>query len=236
MLSSLRLLGLLFLLVHVSGCGPSKPEQPVEIDPVDPAAQDPLWSDVIDSHTSGLVSKKTTIRVRFADDVVTEDRVGKDASAVISIRPAIRGSLTFGSRRDIVLVPDGDLTSGQRYRITLIRRRLAGIPEKLGRYQFDFRVIAQQFEVEIHGLTAAMTGDDGMVLAGVVRTADVADADVIESMLSAEFLNAAPPVRWRHSGDGKAHQFEVRELVRQVRTGHAQPAMGCERSRPRRKR
>ena len=215
MLSSLRLLGLLFLLVHVSGCGPSRPEQPVEIDPVDPAAQDPLWSDVIDSHTSGLVSKKTAIRVRFADDVVAEDRVGEDASAVISIQPAVQGSLTFGSRRDIVLVPDGDLTSGQRYRITLIRRRLAGIPETLGRYQFDFRVIAQQFEVEIHGLTAAMTGDDGMVLAGVVRTADVADADVIESMLSAEFLNAAPPVRWRHSGDGKAHQFEVRELVRQ---------------------
>ena len=24
-----------------------------------------------------------------------------------------------------------------------------------------------------------------------------------------------PPVRWRHSGDGKAHEFEVRELVRQ---------------------
>lgn len=215
MLSSPRLLGLLFLLVCVSGCGPSQPEQPVHIDPVDPSAQDPLWSDVIDSHTSGLVSKKTTIRVRFGDDVVAEDRVGQDASAVISIEPAIRGSLTFGSRRDIVLVPDGDLTSGQRYRVTLIRRRLSGIPETLGRYQFDFEVIAQQFEVEIHGLIAAMTGEDGMVLSGTVRTADVADADVIESMLSAEFLNAVPPVRWRHSGDGKAHEFEVRELVRQ---------------------
>ena len=122
--SRLQLLGLLALLVYVSGCGPSQPEQ---LNPIDPATQDPLWADVIDSHTSGLVSKKTTIRVRFADDVVVEDRVGEDASAAFSIEPAVRGSLTFGSRRDIVLVPDADLASGQRYRVTLRRRRLAGI-------------------------------------------------------------------------------------------------------------
>ena len=204
-----RLLGLLAIFIYMTGCRPSQPE------PIDPESQDPLWADVIDSHTSGLVSKKTTVRVRFADDVVVEDHVGEDASAVISIEPPIRGSLTFTSRRDIVLVPDEDLASGQRYRVSLRRSQLIGIPETLRRYQFDFQVIAQQFEVEIHGLTADITGGDGMVLAGVLRTADVEDADVIESMVSAEFLDAAPPLRWQHSGDGKAHQFEVRELVRQ---------------------
>ena len=209
MLSSLRLLGLLFLFVFASACGPA------QLDAIDPTTHDPLWADVIDSHTSGIVSKKTTIRVRFADDVVAEDRVGDDASVAISIEPAIRGSLTFASRRDILLVPDEDLASGRRYRVSLRRSQLIGIPETLRRYQFDFQVIAQQFEVEIHGLTADITGADGMVLAGVLRTADVEDADIIESMLSAEFLDAVPPLRWRHSGDGKSHEFQVRELVRQ---------------------
>ncbi len=203
------LLSLVVAIIHAVGCGSTQPE------PIDPASQDPRWADVIDSHTSGLVSKATTIRVRFADDVVAEERVGEDASLSVNIEPAVRGSLTFGSRRDIVLVPEGSLTGGQRYRVTLSRSDLIGIPETLRDYEFDFEIIQQQFEIEVHGLTASATDDSGMVLAGVVRTADVEDADGIETMFSANFLGLDRPLEWRHSGDGKAHQFEVRELVRQ---------------------
>ena len=127
----LRVLGVLALVAYVSGCGPNQP------DPIDPATQDPLWADVIDSHTRGLVSKESTIRMRFADDIILEDRVGNDASPVLSIEPPIRGSLTHASRRDIVLVPDEDLVGGQRYVVTLRRGRLLGIPDSLDEFQFD---------------------------------------------------------------------------------------------------
>jgi hypothetical protein len=205
----LILLSLIAAVVFTTGCGSSQPES------VDPASQDPLWADVIDSHTSGLVSKSTTIRVRFADDVIPEERVGEDASTTVTVEPPVRGSLTFGSRRDIVLVPDTPLVGGQRYRVTLRRRDLVGIPERLREYAFDFAVIEQQFEIEIHGLTANADDDSGMVLSGVVRTADVERADVIETMFSARFLDADQPLQWRHSGDGKAHEFEIRRLARQ---------------------
>ena len=198
--------------IAIAGC---KRDQPA---PVDPSTQDPLWADVIVSHTSGSVTKKTLVRVRFAEDAVNEERIGKDASSVLSIEPAVPGSLTFVDPRGIVLVPSEDLTSGQRYRVTLNRRGLQNIPRALRSFVFDFEVIAQAFELELHGLRASAAGDGSMVLGGVLRTADTEDADHIEQMLVARFLGEERPIAWRHLGEGKAHEFDIGAITRQSKT------------------
>ncbi len=198
--------------IAIAGC---KRDQPA---PVDPSTQDPLWADVIVSHTSGSVTKKTLVRVRFAEDAVNEERIGKDASSVLSIEPAVPGSLTFVDPRGIVLVPSEDLTSGQRYRVTLNRRGLQNIPRALRSFVFDFEIIAQAFELELHGLRASAAGDGSMVLGGVLRTADTEDADHIEQMLVARFLGEERPIAWRHLGDGKAHEFDIGAITRQSKT------------------
>lgn len=198
--------------VAIAGCQPDQPA------PVDPATQDPLWADVIVSHTSGSVSKKAHVRVRFAEDAVSEERVGKDASSVLSIEPAVAGSLTFADPRGLVLVPSEDLSSGQRYRVTLSRRGLQNIPGALESFVFDFEVIEQAFELELHGLSASAAGDGSMVLGGVLRTADTEDADRIEQMLVARFEGEEKPIAWRHVRDGKAHEFDVGAIIRQAET------------------
>ena len=204
----LRCFVLAALIAAAVGCGPREPE------PVDPSAQDPLWASFIVAHPHGLVSKKAQVYVRFAEDVVDDEAVGRDASSVLSIEPRVPGDVRFTSRREVRLVPAEALRSGQRYRVRLRRRGLSGLPDRLVRYDFDFRVIEQELEVEVHGLSASAAADGSMVLTGVIRTADVEDADDIEQMLETLYRGRELPILWRHSGDEKAHEFEVTELDR----------------------
>jgi len=182
--------------------------------PLDPASQDPLWADVIVAHSHGLISKTASVRVAFADDVVAPSQVDGDATGALSIEPHVAGVVSFHTPREIRLVPDEHLESGQRYRVTLTKRGLRGIPESLTRYQFDFQVIEQRFEIEIGGLTA-LGGDAALTLNGSLRTADVESADAIERVLVGRFRGEEVVVSWRHSPDQKSHEFAIAGLLRQ---------------------
>ncbi len=180
------------------------------------APQDPLWSQVVNAHTSGLVSKKAKIRVLFVNDVVDEGRVGQDAASILRVDPRIKGVTTFTSPREIVLVPDQDLDSGRHFRVTVEARALSGIPKELDRYEFAFQVLEQQFEINIDGLGASAANDGEMVLEGSVLTSDVEDADRVEKMLSASFLDEPVSIEWQHNVNGKLHDFSIPGIVRQA--------------------
>jgi alpha-2-macroglobulin len=180
--------------------------------------QDPAWASFVAAHTTGLVSRKSDVRVRFVDDIVPEGDVGSSAESIVSFDPPIEGSLTFASRREIVLVPTADLKRGRYYRVSVRPRggRLAGIPSSLEPFEFVFQVIEQELEVEISGLSASEEDDTAMVLKGLVATADTADADGIESMLRATYLGAPVPLSWQHDAEGKRHEFASAGLARQA--------------------
>ncbi len=204
------LIGLVLLSGIFVTCGQRDQERP------EVAPQDPLWSQFISAHTSGLVSKKAKIRVLFASDVIDQDQLGETPGSVLRVDPHLAGIITFSSPREIVLVPEQDLESGRHYRVTIEARGLDGIPAKLDRYEFVFQVIEQQFEVNIEGLNASATTEGEMILKGSILTADVEDADPIEKMLSASYLDATLPVEWQHNADGKHHEFSVPGIERQA--------------------
>src|SRR5215471_8115827 len=83
-----------FILLDCSGSGNKPPKL---------ATQDPLWSKYISGHTAGMVSRKSKVRVLFVNDVVSADKVGKDASSVMQVSPSVAGSTTFVSSREIAL-------------------------------------------------------------------------------------------------------------------------------------
>ena len=92
----------------LSACGGSG-------DTPDIGQQDPLWESVIERHSRGEISRRERIRIVFAHDVVDDSRVGESAAEVVSIEPAIAGSVTFASRREIVVSPEGDLEPGAAF-------------------------------------------------------------------------------------------------------------------------
>ncbi|MCK4708031.1 MAG: hypothetical protein KAU21_05390, partial [Gammaproteobacteria bacterium] len=153
---------------------------------VESVVANPEWSEYVSAHTSGLVSKDAWVRVKFVNDIISNEKIGEDASASIKIEPAIEGKVVFENKREIVLSPTKPLSPSTKYKVTLSTKNLAGIPEKLGHFNFAFQVIKQEFEMTIDGLTTNPDDDNELSLSGSIYTADKEDNSKIEQILSAE--------------------------------------------------
>jgi hypothetical protein len=198
------------LLVAVSslvGCGDRR-----EVPDVGP--QDSRWEEVLERHSAGEISRRDRIRVLFAHDVVGQDRVGQSAAGVVSVEPAISGSVIFATRREIVVSPDRDLEAGRAFVVTVRRGDLEGISGELDRYRFVVRVMEQGFAVDVTGMSPDPARDSSLVLAGAVVTADVDDADRVEQIVVATFRGRALDLSWEHDAGGRRHRFSVAGIVR----------------------
>ncbi|HVT34926.1 MAG TPA: MG2 domain-containing protein, partial [Nevskiaceae bacterium] len=172
-----------------------------------------IWSQFVASHTAGMVSKDSSISVRFARDLVPPEKNGKDASDALKVEPAIAGTLLYSGKREIVLTPAAPLPPGQQYRVTLNPQALAGLPAKLDPYQFDFRVLSPDFSIKAAGIEAAPSGDD-MVLRGTLETADAEDGAVVEKLLIASIDNQPVALQWAHFNDNRTHYFSATGIKR----------------------
>ena len=176
------------------------------------------WSQYITSHSSGIVSKRHQLRIRFVNDVINEDQVGADASDVVSLSPSIKGKLVYASKREIVLTPETELPSGEKYEVSLDTESLKGMAGADDEYEFSFQVIRQDFEIKISGLNISSNSDKDLMLNGVLETADHEAAEKIEKMLQARYMDKEKVVQWQHDVAGKQHRFSIDGLTRQSKT------------------
>jgi hypothetical protein len=97
-----------------------------------PSRPDPLWGQLLESHTTGVISRGSDIRVIFATNVVAAEQVGKPASANLKLAPEVEGTATFVSTRELVFTPRTQLAPGISYKISVSPKGLLEVPEKLG--------------------------------------------------------------------------------------------------------
>ncbi len=176
--------------------------------------QNPQWSEYINMHSAGAISREDKLRIRFVNDVIGDEQVGKDASDAFVVTPAIDGQINYIGKREIELSHSKPLNSGQKYRVRIYADRFKNVPKELGFYEFDVVVIKQQLEVRIDGLSAPAAAQAGMTLRGVLVTADTAvDADV-EKVLNAEYQGKTVALQWQHESDNKHHKFMISDISR----------------------
>jgi uncharacterized protein YfaS (alpha-2-macroglobulin family) len=196
-------------LFLVAGCGKSTAvaEKPA----VAPA--DPLWSQLISAHSTGAISRRSPLRVTFANEVVPAAMVGSDASSHLIIQPVIKGRISFASTREIVATPaSGELAPGTTYKLRVNGKGLEGMGE-LQPFEFLVQTLQPNFDVQTEGLDVDPAHEDRMVLRGVVSTADVEDGIKVEKLLRAELVGAALPITWTHA-ESHRHEFTVGAIVR----------------------
>jgi len=173
------------------------------------------WSQFITSHTAGAISKKARIHIRFVNDIVTSERVGKDASNVFLVKPKINGTITYANKREIVLQPSKPLNSNSRFQAIVNSKKLIGLESAPSDFVFSFQVIRQDFEVNINGLNTQQAMKNQLELTGSIVTADVEEQDRIEKMLSAVYSNNYMKIQWQHSENGKRHGFTISDIIRE---------------------
>ena len=174
------------------------------------------WQKVRGWHTNGTISRNSPIRVYFNRDIISKDQVGKDASKVIHIDPAIKGSAVFESQSKIAFLPDEPLKPGTQYKVTIKPDKLKDIPSKASPFQFTFNVIPLEFEVKTMGLTSTADDENKMVLSGELYVSDRVDSEALESVIKASLQGKSLPVKWTHDRNGKKHRFTINGITKET--------------------
>ncbi|MGD8784150.1 MAG: hypothetical protein PVG75_06915, partial [Thioalkalispiraceae bacterium] len=203
-------MGFFLFVLFLSAC--DKLEQTSKQDQV---VNDPVWTQYISAHSRGTISRHDSIAIRFVNDVIPNDRVGTDAAGILEMSPSINGELIFNTKREILLIPEKPLSSGERYRFRLHTNELLGFPENLKTYVFDVNVIQQTFEVVLHGVNTQLDAQNKLQIVGIVNTADKADADRLEKILDAEYQGKPLVIQWQHSPNGRQHSFTITGIERE---------------------
>jgi len=177
---------------------------------------DPAFSKYIESYTTGIVSKQSTIRIRLAGDVQTT-HVQNEALAdnVFDFSPSIRGKAYWVDARTVEFRPEGKLDPDKSYTADFNLGKIIKVPDHFDDFKFGFQTIKPDFTVSFTGLqTATNTSVDKMKLGGIVQTADNEDPASIEKAIS---VNFASPVQitWQHNPVTKTHTFTVTQLIRE---------------------
>ncbi|CAN5588609.1 MG2 domain-containing protein [soil metagenome] len=177
------------------------------------AEVDPAFSRYIDSYTSGVVSKKNTVRIQLASDINVTHTLNEEVKdALFNFSPAVDGKAYWIDARTIEFKPDKDLTVNQLYEISFKLGKVMNVPSKFSTFTFNLQTIKPSFEVQDNGLRS--NSKQNMTLTGSLVTADVETSDKVEQLLTASFNNKNLTLSWQHNEANKTHEFTISNIQR----------------------
>jgi len=165
----------------------------------------------ISAYTNGEVSKASAIKVQFTEDVIDENKVGTTVDKdLVSFNPSIKGTAEWTDRRTISFKPKDNLVAKQAFVGTVsVGKLFKSLPKEAQVFEFDFRVKEQHLSIENEPLIFSALGSESMELHGVIYTADVVNASLIQKCLSTDSKLGKDSIRWEHSNDGIMHRFVI---------------------------
>ena len=168
------------------------------------------------AHTSGIVSKRSAIRVIFSEEVGGGGSFPRAIKqSPFDFRPELSGEAVWTSSRSLEFRPDRDLVPGKSYTVALDLPALMEVTKPPRTFTFDFTVMVQSMEIAADGLQAGDPKDpEKQRFTGRLVTADVADAGRVEKVLTMALGSRPLKISWQHSPDGKIHRFQVERLLR----------------------
>jgi uncharacterized protein YfaS (alpha-2-macroglobulin family) len=173
-------------------------------------------------YTSGTISRTDPVRIRFASAVATAEQIGQAAqSSLLRFEPSIKGEAVWEDPQTLRFEPASHLQSGTVYVGTVDLSSLFDkLPDGAETFEFDFRTRDQFLQVDVEGLHAPNPSQlSQQEVKGVLLTADYAETEEVEAVLTAQQNGNNLPVRWSHSADGTLHDFYVEKVSRTEKAG-----------------
>lgn len=174
-------------------------------------------SSYVYAYTSGEISKTAPIRLRFTNNLASEEQIGQEVEKdLISFRPKIKGKAIWEDLHTIFIQPEEHLQAKKTYVATVnLVKVYPDVPKDARTFEFDFQVKEQNFSVRFDGLHAADPSDSqNQILVGNVYTYDYADTKEVQKLLTAKLDGQQPSIRWEHDANQKNHRFYIEKIAR----------------------
>lgn len=183
-------------------------------------AVDPAFAQYVSSYTEGLVGSGSTVRIVLANDAVDAAAVGESSTAFFSFSPSLAGKTVWIDRRTVEFQPDKRLVSGTTYAVSFDLASIVQVPDALRVFEFNFKVIPQNFELTINNVHPYTTTElKRQKVEGLLTTADFAEGEAVEKALTARQDGKPLRVSWEHTGGGVGHNFIIEDVVRADQAG-----------------
>lgn len=182
---------------------------------------DPSFGKYIEAYTSGVISKKSAIRIQLAADANTSHTLNETVKEdLFEFSPAVEGKAYWVDARTIEFKPTKDLSPGQVYEASFKLNKAMDVPSAFKTFAFNVEVIKPNFAVEDFGLRS--NSKTLMTLTGQVTTADVEESAKVEALLKASMNNAEMKITWQHNEANRIHNFTITNIARGTTAGTLQ--------------
>lgn len=175
----------------------------------------PEFTEYISAFTSGYISSGSTIKVKFAsqliENVITHQPLSE---AYFTFDEDIEGITSWLDEQTLEFKPKNRLEPGKVFNATLHLGKLIDVKKELSEFKFKFKIVNQSIKVEFNELKCYQTDDFTYYKSsGTIYTADYADAERIEKIIQASFDKKNLSINWRHD-DNNSHYFWIDSLER----------------------
>lgn len=153
---------------------------------------DPAYGEYISGYSSGMITRKSNIRIELAEGVPTvssEEGALPDSTLledIFSFEPAVEGKAVWISDRVIEFIPFETLPANQFYTVDFDLERVAKVKDNYENFKFQFSTFQQTLFVETNGLTSY---DDyyseWQKLEGSIMTSDFEDTTKLKQTIRA---------------------------------------------------
>jgi uncharacterized protein YfaS (alpha-2-macroglobulin family) len=201
------------LILSASSCLKKSHKRPPKIDPG--------FSNYIGAFTAGVISSESTIKIQLSQENPAARIDGNPVTEkYFKFSPEIEGKTYWIDKRTLEFRPDKRLQSDEIYDASFYLSKLISVPSKFNTLEFQFSIIKQAFAVSNDGLFVPDV-NNGLryQLKGKVRTADVAEPDKIEKIITAKQDGRLLPMIWTHDADKKTHLYEIDSIRREDMAG-----------------
>jgi hypothetical protein len=120
------------------------------------ATIDPEFSKYIEAYTSGVISKKNTVRIQLTSDISTAHTINETIKEeLFEFSPSVDGKAYWTDERTIEFKPEKDLKPNELYEVRFDLAKVRKVPSKFKTFTFNVQVIKPSLNVVENGLRAS---------------------------------------------------------------------------------
>lgn len=205
----IKLAFLLSVIILFTRCGDSSK------DGLAPQKVDQAFAGHIAGFTSGVISNRSTIKVRLTEEVSGIELDKPIDDDLLEFTPDIEGKLYWIDSRTVEFRPTSRLPSGKIYEAEFHLDEVKEVPDNVKTLRFSFQVMQQSVTVYYEGLQC--NNPDDLLwqkLIGKLHTADYADNIDIEKVLKADLNGKQLKIKWEHHPEERMHHFYIDSILR----------------------
>lgn len=198
---------LLIIALILWSCGTDKKSS--SADSEEQQVFDSRYSEYIKAYSSGTLSKKDNIKIRFAETITVPDDLKVDE--ILDILPSVDGTIVKTAPHEITFSPASPLQSGQSYVFNLNLAKFAEVPKELSIFEIKLKIIKQDYDIKLSPIEAADPSQPSLLtLNGTISTADFSENEDAEKIIT---LPEGLTATWQHTSS-TTHRFVINGLKR----------------------